>query len=630
MSDITEIKRRLTDRAQEVAEHLLPRGIREGDEWCVGSTGGEPGRSLKVRVRGGKAGTWADFGATGESGDLIDLWCQVKHLSLIAALDDIRAWLGIEAPKFEKRERTYRRPEKPRCTAPRSAVLEYLTGERKLSTDAIRAYRVGEDGRMMVFPSLLPDGTLAFVKHRSVDREPGKQPKTWAEADCEPALFGWQAIDPEAREITFTEGEIDAPTSWDYGFPALSVPFGGGGGRKQGQWIEVEYERLARFETIYLALDMDAEGDAAAEEIANRLGRHRCRRVRLPHKDLNACRQAGIEQAEIRRCFETAKSLDPPELVRAGAFADSVVNLFHPRGGVAAGYVLPWRKIADRVRFLPGDITLWTGATGVGKSQALGHALIGMGEQGARACIASLEMAPSQLLRRMVKQAGNTDRPTEPFIRGIISWFDGWLWLFGLVGKTPVTRIIEVFEYARARYGCDVFAIDSLMRLGVGAEDYEGQEKAVFELVSWAIEKGVHLHLVAHARKAERTAAHSIPEAEDVKGTSEIASNAANILGVWRNRKLEDEMREAIEALERGDASQQARVDELAQKPSVVVNVAKQRNGDWEGKFFLWFNSTTYQYRGAHDDRIGHRFVEFSPCPATSADLGRGQGYRDD
>ena len=68
-----------------------------------------------------------------------------------------------------------------------------------------------------------------------------------------------------------------------------------------------------------------------------------------------------------------------------------------------------------------------------------------------------------------------------------MGWFDGWLWVFGIVGKTAVSRIIEVFEYARCRYGCDVFVIDSLMRLGVGSEDYEGQEKAVFELVSWAV-----------------------------------------------------------------------------------------------------------------------------------------------
>jgi twinkle protein len=607
MADITEIKRALQNRALDVAEYLLPRGVLEGPEWCVGSVAGEPGHSLKVHVRGAKAGLWSDFAANGESGDLIDLWQQVKHLSLIEALDDSRKWLGLEQPNFEKRTKTYRRPDKPKCTAPKSAVLEYLTGERKLSADVIRAYHIGEDGRTIIFPSLLPDGELAFVKRLAIDRTDGKK-KTWVAPDCEPVLFGWQAIDPEAREVTISEGEIDAMSAWDYGWPALSVPFGGGRGNKQA-WIESEFERLLRFEAIYLALDMDAEGEGAAEVIANRLGRHRCRRVILPRKDLNECRQAGISAEEIRKCFDAARSLDPPELVRAGAFGDAVVNLFWPSDDREPGYRLPWYKAGDRLVFRPGELTLWTGATGMGKSQILSNALVAMGEQGARVCIASLEMSPGQSLRRMVKQAGNVDRPPEPFIREVVTWLDGWLWVFGLVGKTAVSRIIEVFEYARCRYGCDTFAIDSLMRLGVSSEDYEGQEKAVFELVSWAVAKGVHVHLVAHARKSDRTASHAVPDVEDVKGTSEIASNAANIVGIWRNKKLEDEIRIASEDANRGDAAAQLKLDELAAKPPVLVNVAKQRNGDWEGKFGLWFNPQTYQYRSAYDDRYGRKFL---------------------
>ncbi|MEI8396502.1 MAG: hypothetical protein WCF85_17350 [Rhodospirillaceae bacterium] len=234
-----------------------------------------------------------------------------------------------------------------------------------------------------------------------------------------------------------------------------------------------------------------------------------------------------------------------------------------------------------------------------------------MGEQGARVCVASLEMVPGQLLKRAVKQAGNVDRPTEPYIREVIGWLDGWLWVFGQVGKAGVTRILEVFEYARCRYGCDVFVIDSLMRLGVGSEDYQGQEKAVFEVVSWAVEKGVHVHLVAHARKENRSngPAHAIPDAEDVKGTSEIASNAANIVGIWRNRKLEDEIKQAKDAATNGDAAAELKLRDLAEKPPVVLNVAKQRNGDWEGKVGLWFSTETYQYRSAHDHQDGRKHL---------------------
>ena len=55
MSDILAIKRALEGRTKEVVERLLPHGILEGREWCVGSVQGEPGRSLKVCVQGAKA-----------------------------------------------------------------------------------------------------------------------------------------------------------------------------------------------------------------------------------------------------------------------------------------------------------------------------------------------------------------------------------------------------------------------------------------------------------------------------------------------------------------------------------------------------------------------------------------------
>lgn len=607
MSDITELKRMLVDRAMSVSEYLLPRGVLDKREWCVGSVSGEPGQSLKICVSGAKAGVWCDFAEGGESGgDLIDLWCMARSVTVAESLPQIREWLGVEAPTFEKREKEWRRPEKPKCVRPQSAVLEYLTGARKLSKEAITQYRIGEDGRTIVFHYFVPSGDLAFVKYLGLDPLSNGKRNIRAEADCEPVLFGWPAIPDNAREVTITEGEIDAVTMFDYGFPALSVPFGGGKGAKQ-RWIESEYDRLSRFEVIYLALDDDDEGEAAAEEIANRIGRHRCRRVRLPHKDANDCRKAGIDRAVIEKCFAGAESLDPPELRRAGAFVDDVIGLFWPSGDVEMGYRLPYGKIRNKIIFRPGELTIWTGQSGAGKSQVLSHATVAWANQGARVCIASLEMKPAQLIRRMVKQAGNVDRPTEAFIRDIVEWMDRHIWIFDLVGKSPIKRLLEVFEYARARYGCDIFEVDSLMRLGVGSEDYEGQEKAVYEIVNWATKNGVHVHLVAHSRKASREAT-GVPETEDIKGASEIGSNAFNIMAVWRNKKLEDEIKQ-LEGRAAYDAAAQEKLAELADKPPVLLSVAKQRNGDWEGKCGLWFSQQSYQYRSAEDERTGTAFV---------------------
>lgn len=593
MADITAVKRMLADQAQAVAEYLLPNGRKEAREWRAGSTAGEAGKSLGVHLFGPKAGVWADFG-TGEGGDLVDLWQSVRGIPLTQALEEIHKWLGLESPTLRRpAKRSYTRPERPSCTVPRAHVRDYLTEVRNVSGDALKAYQIGEQGKYIIFPFKLPDGTLALAKRReAVD---GAKPMPTA-ADCEPVLFGWQAISDNARELTIVEGEIDALSAFDYGKVAGSVPFGGGGGAKQ-QWIENDFERLERFERIWIATDDDDEGDKAAQEIASRLGRHRCYRVRLPRKDFNACRVDGISQEEIDACYANAQSLDPEGLRLASDYTAGVVALFWPKEGESPGYETAYGDLRGKLHFRSAEMTLWTGASGHGKSQILSDNVPCWIEQGARICMSSLEMKPHQTLKRCVKQTLGVDRPTEEAISAALKWLDQGLLLYDLTGKAKVEQLLEIFGYARAKYGCDVFIIDSLMRMGIASDDYNTQESVVYRLVDWCIETNCHIHLVAHARKGDRDRAGP-PDTEDIKGAMEVGANAFNVISVWRNRKIEDD-------LARAETEAQAR--EIEGRPNVIMNVAKQRNGDFEGKVPLWFDKNTYQYRSGSDSELWRR-----------------------
>jgi twinkle protein len=141
-----------------------------------------------------------------------------------------------------------------------------------------------------------------------------------------------------------------------------------------------------------------------------------------------------------------------------------------------------------------------------------------------------------------------------------------------------------------------------LMRLGIAGDDYTGQEQATYRLVDWAIDNNVHIHLVAHSRKGDRD--RGVPETEDIKGAMEIGANAFNIITVWRNRKREEELDKAKDDAER---------QQLEAKPSVILNVAKQRNGDFEGKVHLWFDIETYRYRSKEDGLWGRNYVSLEP-----------------
>lgn len=393
------------------------------------------------------------------------------------------------------------------------------------------------------------------------------------------------AFSPTNRTIVITEGEIDALSLAAYGYPAVSVPFGGGSGGKHN-WIENEFDHLEPFETIFLATDMDKPGEEAAREIASRLGRHRCYRVRLPRKDANDCLTAGIDAATIKAAFSSAKSFAPEGLRRASDYKDQVIGLFWPTPEQHQGYTVPYPKLNGKLTFRPAELTLWSGASGAGKSQLLSDCIPHWISQKSRLCLASLEMKGEQSLRRLSKQTGGVEQPTTEMIERILHFLDEGLILYEHVGKSSVDTLLDVFDYCRARYGCDQFIIDSLMRLGIASDDYAGQEQAVYKMVDWAVLHAVHIHLVAHARKGGLD--KDIPGTEDIKGASEIGANAFNIITIWRNRSLEDKI---------FAASQREEKAELAKRPGVIMNIAKQRSGDFEGKIGLWFDPKSYRYR---------------------------------
>ena len=590
-SDISSLKTSLNNQVKTVCQYLYPGGKVDAGEYVY-----DPGQGkIKVVLDGAKKGVWAHFGGDG-GGDLIDLWRKSRGGGMPEALNEIREYLGVEQPRFRKPAREFTRPERPQgMRKPVGPVQGYLMGDRRLSEEAIAAYKIGAKGNHIIFP-FLRDGELIMAKSR--EAVAGANPKPTSK-NCEKILFGWQAIDPDAREVYITEGEIDAVSMYDFGFPALSVPFGGGKGNKQ-DWIENEFHNLDRFEKIYLCLDNDQPGQEAVAEIAQRLGRHRCRVVELPRKDANQCLVDGCTDEEIRKAVAEAADLDPEMLRRPNEYIDNVIKLFHP-DGEEPGYSLPFDR-ASQLRFRGGEVSIWSGASGSGKSQILSACIVHWFSGGSKVCLASLEMAPAQTLRRMVKQVGNLqgDRPTERYARACIEWLDDGLWLVDRVGKLTVDELLDVFIYARERYGCDQFVVDSMMRLGLEADDYVGQEKLMYRMVDWSIDSGCHLHVVAHSRKS--FGGSGVPGTEDIKGAAEIGWNAFNIISIWRNRLLEQDIAD--------ESTSEEEREKLKNTPGVIMHVSKQRNGDWEGKVALHFSQNNYQYRDGLGSRFGREYVD--------------------
>ncbi len=91
------IKSRLMDYLPAALKDLLPAGKQRGNQFIVGDLEGNPGKSLVIEMQGERAGMWIDF-ATGEGGDIVQLWARVARLdaqrNFPQVMESIAQWLG--------------------------------------------------------------------------------------------------------------------------------------------------------------------------------------------------------------------------------------------------------------------------------------------------------------------------------------------------------------------------------------------------------------------------------------------------------------------------------------------------------------------------------------------------------
>ena len=243
------------------------------------------------------------------------------------------------------------------------------------------------------------------------------------------------------------------------------------------------------------------------------------------------------------------------------------------------GDVLPWEQSHDIIHFRRGEVSLWGGINGHGKSLILSQAIL-YWLQSSKCVIASLEMKPVDTLMRMVKQTGLALDPTDQFKTSFAHWTDDRLWIYDQLDQVPFQRIIGMIHYSAQELGCKHVVIDSLMKCGIDDDNYNEQKKFVDQLCWAAKNENIHIHLVAHMRKKSNETER--PNKFDVLGSSAITNLVDNVLIMYRNKSKEAkiEMGEEVGEFE-SDAT---------------LEVRKNRHGGTEGGIKLYFNPNFNQF----------------------------------
>ena len=290
-----------------------------------------------------------------------------------------------------------------------------------------------------------------------------------------------------------------------------------------------------------------------------------------------------VTQETVKEFYNEGYSQAEFKVKSTDIFTDDVIKYFGEE--IHSGKSLGWIKTEDKFRVRMAELTIITGPSGHGKSMWLSQVILSMMRQGTKCLVASLEMRPVLTLSRMITQALGSPEPTDDYIRKFCSRAADKLYIYDQTGTTTSQDMIATLHYGKHILGCDVFVIDSLMKLqDVSEESLDAQKRLTNSLAVTCRDLNIHVFLVAHTRKMKDET--EVPDATDLMGSSHIRNLSDSILCVWRNRYKE-------KLIDEGKTSD----DELKIIPDCKVFVQKQRNAQWEGSFNFWFDAKGLRYK---------------------------------
>ena len=264
----------------------------------------------------------------------------------------------------------------------------------------------------------------------------------------------------------------------------------------------------------------------------------------------------------------------------ASDFVDEAMDIL-VNGVNSVGDKLPWPKTHDLFRFREGELTIWAGVNGNGKSLVMGQTALWLMRH-TPVLVASMEMSPRQTVARMLRQGSSMEVPNNEFAEDFKSITDLNLWIYDQTGSVKPEKIIGMIHWAAQEKGIKHIMIDSIVKCGINQESNEAQKNFVDALCWAAKHYNIHIHLVNHMRKPSGMAKDFVPDKFSIKGAGEITDLADNVLIVHRNAEKKD-------AIQNGDPYNQTDADGF-----IFCN--KQRNGEWEGMFSFWWHEASQQW----------------------------------
>lgn len=430
-----------------------------------------------------------------------------------------------------------------------TAGVDYLKN-RGISTEIISRFalreanayfrNLGSEARAIIFP-YVDRSITAGEKARAIKSK---------EFTCSRALrtpFGAQLLDMSDNDtLTICEGEIDCLSLATAGIEnCISAPNGASTFRRLNEYsTDVDLygflysvkEQVDAAKRIVIATDDDKPGEAFGEEIARRLGRARCWKVKYPtgcHDSNDVLTTYGVEA--LVQAWDDAEPWPVAGLYEASAFFEKSEELY--TNGFAAKVSTGIPNVDELYSPSPGLLTVVTGIPSMGKTNFVNQLMVNVAKtEGAVSLICSFECEPPVMLGKLSEMLLRKhffeyddipgERMTLEEYRSIQPFLlKHFKYIHEDIGtKADLKGIIERIKTAVLRWGVRYVVIDpyNYVRRDVAFSETDWVDEMLSELMALARSMDLHIWFIAHPRKLEQTAdgTYNAPGGYSISGSA--------------------------------------------------------------------------------------------------------------
>ncbi len=256
------------------------------------------------------------------------------------------------------------------------------------------------------------------------------------------------------------------------------------------------------------------------------------------------------------------------------------------------------------VGFAEGEISVWSGLNGSGKSSFLVQQILEYADQKIKTVLFSGEMQDYVIQNSLVKMVAGKEAlipskdetywylSNDEKRKVILNWLDRYVYLYENEYGTKVVDVMKAIQWLVQKENIKVVILDNLMALNLASyqekDKYEAQSQFIKDIAKMSKKLNIHIHVVMHPRKSS-----GFLRKDDISGSADLSNASDNVFIIHRVNK--DFKTRVKDILDTGAMTYLSKFDN-------VIEVCKNRRHGVQDTFIgLKFEKETKKFIGEDD-----------------------------